>query len=620
MNTVTQSRRAPAKKVESPAAPPARLWSADIQAILPIKDQGQMLQAVSALLVGVTGAQASFLYTRQNGDLDCLASKIVSGIPASLMEGQQARQTILETLAGGAPRQTLLMDEKGRTLLLATLPAGPLEDRKLALAVILENITQPAGTLAGLMHVAALAISQWQAAARMGEYENGFRQATLFLELLNRSAQSPDHRRAMATLADEMRAYIGCDQVAIGLGSAGRCRVNALSAAGQFDPKGHTSTLLAAFMREAIAVGSPIGWPGDLLPADSHLAPAGDHRKLAEALGADFLTALPLRAENGDVCGAWVCAWKTNLPTAKWRLVRTLTPHLAATAHLIDLARPRGIRGWVHKILSPEAKRRRHLVLGVTAALGLGMLIPIPYKLGASCWVEPERRREVAAPFDGIIQKPEVRPGDFVKQGQLLATLDGREIRWKLAEAKSRLEVAFKQRNQAMSINDMPAAHLSDLEAQAETVNIRLLEDQQSNLEVRAPLDGLILRGDLEQSEGVPVTRGQKLFEIAEIDRLSVRIAVPDAEAAQVKAGMPVHLRLESQVGYKLEAEIKSIRPASEVRDGENIFVALAEVDNRDGLLRPGMRGKARIQADSRPIGWVVFHRFYDFLRLNLPW
>jgi hypothetical protein len=63
---------------------------------------------------------------------------------------------------------------------------------------------------------------------------------------------------------------------------------------------------------------------------------------------------------------------------------------------------------------------------------------------------------------------------------------------------------------------------------------------------------------------------------------------------------------------------VSQVYPISEVRDGRNIFVCLSSIDNSRGELRPGMLGKARIEAGHRALGWTLFHRLWDWVRLNL--
>mgnify|MGYP000294026672 CR=1 FL=1 len=367
-------------------------------------------------------------------------------------------------------------------------------------------------------------------------------------------------------------------------------------------------------------VDAPLGWPVENLPQDRNLVPSGEHSSLVESLHCDAFLAQPLKMENGEIIGSWVCLWNGPVSPKTWDTARPMSAHLSATTHLIELSRPRGIRGLLYHVTTSLFWRNATLPLAVASVAIACLWLEVPYRLGASCWVQAEIQRQVAAPFDGILKSSEVAPGGLVESGDILARLDEKEIVLRIAETRARLEATRKRLDQALAENDVGASAMADLEVQALELDLALWEWQGQNLEIRSPLSGLILRGDLEQSEGVPVQRGQELFEVAPIDRLTVKIGVPASEIAHVEPGMPVRMRLESQTSFVLESSLDTVRPSSEIRDGENVFICVASLENPSGDLRPGMIGKARIETGKRLLGWILFHRFVDYIRLNFPW
>ena len=44
-------------------------------------------------------------------------------------------------------------------------------------------------------------------------------------------------------------------------------------------------------------------------------------------------------------------------------------------------------------------------------------------------------------------------------------------------------------------------------------------------------------------------------------------------------------------------------------------FLAEVVLDNSGGMLRPGMKGQARIRTTDRCLGWVLFHKPWNYLR-----
>ncbi|MDF1812005.1 MAG: efflux RND transporter periplasmic adaptor subunit, partial [Verrucomicrobiales bacterium] len=231
----------------------------------------------------------------------------------------------------------------------------------------------------------------------------------------------------------------------------------------------------------------------------------------------------------------------------------------------------------------------------------------------------PDISRQVAAQFGGILEEVLVKPGEVVEEGQLLAKLDGKEIGSKLAEAIAEREVARKRRNQARAKEDISEYQLAGHEFEALALRVQFLQYQKENLDIRSPITGLILTGDLERSKGVPVETGQKLFEVAAFDKFVVEIAVVDEDINWVKKDQEVALRLESRGGQVFESKVEQIYPVSEVNEGDNVFVCLGYIYDEEGrsFLRPGMRGRARIKAGWQPLGWVIFHKPYNYVKVR---
>ena len=71
----------------------------------------------------------------------------------------------------------------------------------------------------------------------------------------------------------------------------------------------------------------------------------------------------------------------------------------------------------------------------------------------------------------------------------------------------------------------------------------------------------------------------------------------------------------------KSAAISNTVHSRSEQRDGRNVFVGEAPIASKTGReLRPGMRGRATIETDRRPLAWIVGHRFWDFVVETLFW
>lgn len=257
------------------------------------------------------------------------------------------------------------------------------------------------------------------------------------------------------------------------------------------------------------------------------------------------------------------------------------------------------------------------VVLGALTGIGS---IPFPYTVSCKAVCEPSVRRFVAAPFEARLAKVHVVSGQSVKQGDVLITLDGSDLRSELAGLRAEAAQAQQRLLAALSRGDHSQAEFERLETEHMAREIDLITRRQQELEIRAPRDGIIVTGDLERSEGMRLSMGDQLFEIASLDRLIAEIAIPESEVNHVGEQAQVNIQLDAAPGRDGASKITKIHLRSELRDNASVFIAEAELDNSDGLLRPGMNGTTRVSAGNHAIAWILFHRPANQLRRWVGW
>jgi multidrug resistance efflux pump len=245
------------------------------------------------------------------------------------------------------------------------------------------------------------------------------------------------------------------------------------------------------------------------------------------------------------------------------------------------------------------------------------LLLPLPYKIRGECTAEPVLRRFAVAPYSGLLETGLVAPGEVVREGQLLARMDGREIRWELAGLVAERNRALKQRDASLAAEDVPGAQMARLEVKQLDLKIDLLRHRQQRLEITSPIDGLILSESLDGAESVPVNTGQAICEIAPLDPIEIQVAVPDDEILHVREGMRVEARFDAFPSDAVTGIIRNVHPRSEIRAGGNVFIATVELDNGSQALRPGMHGSATVRGDRHLLGWILLHRPWHWLRVR---
>lgn len=247
----------------------------------------------------------------------------------------------------------------------------------------------------------------------------------------------------------------------------------------------------------------------------------------------------------------------------------------------------------------------------IIAALAMVFfMIPIPHRLQCDTEVKPVMRRFVSAPFDGVLKTGCVRAGDPVEKGDVLARLDEDEIRLQRSSLEAEKEKYRKQKSSALAQGKTLEMQQAQLDYRRLLYKNDLLSQRSQNLEISSPISGIILKSALEDAEGAPLSQGQVLFEIAPLDRMIFNLYLPQEDVAYVSAGMKVTIQFDA-CPSALPGTIKRIRPQATLFEDQSVFVAEVEFDNRQGLVKPGMRGYATIFANHQSIGWILFRKPY---------
>jgi multidrug efflux pump subunit AcrA (membrane-fusion protein) len=178
----------------------------------------------------------------------------------------------------------------------------------------------------------------------------------------------------------------------------------------------------------------------------------------------------------------------------------------------------------------------------------------------------------------------------------------------------------MKRRDAAMATHDAGKAQFAKLDLQRLDLKIGLLEERAEHLELKSPISGLVVRGDLEKVEGAPLTVGQTLFEIAPLDQMTVELAVPEEDVSHVRADLPVRFSLDAYPGRRWEGALGAVHPRAEQRDHRQVFVAEFNMPNPNQQWKPGMSGRATITGAWRPVGWILFHKAWEKAAMKLGW
>ena len=484
-------------------------------------------------------------------------------------------------------------------------------------ALLSDSQMQPAARIAMVDHVAGAA-SHWQLMTALSRLDWEAQSSAAAAELVAKIQGTDSLNAACFLVVDQLKSFFQCDQVAIGLVPPGKsgAMLTAISGMSDFDRSSEPIEALQNALDEAVVRGAVTAWP-PLDTAERHATLA--HRKLLEVSRADAVLSSALMDHNDNTVGALVFVGRRDIVHRPQRVnaVEAITPHLATALTTRREMEPSRIRKLWQSVAGDQGSHRRKLLLiGGLMALAMVPFCPWRYRVGVSCTLEPVTRRFSVAPYEGILKTSLVKPGDLVEQGQVLARMDDRELRWELQSAMADLERATKKRDVAMAEQDTSEKQMAALEMESLNLKIELLKHRERFLEVTSPIAGVVLAGDLDDAEGAPVKVGQGLFEVAPLEMVKLELAVLEEDLPSIEVGMQVKARMDGFRGAEVTGQIQKIHPRSEIRENKNVFVAEVELDNPENALRPGMSGKARVTSHIRPLGWIWFHKAWHKLKI----
>ena len=258
----------------------------------------------------------------------------------------------------------------------------------------------------------------------------------------------------------------------------------------------------------------------------------------------------------------------------------------------------------------------------MVAALGVLLAIwfcfgSVTYRISMPCQVVPTRLQHFGAPFEGVLQAAFVEPGDTVKAGQLLLTMDTRELELQRNELQSEAAVAELEMAQAAAQQKVDAAaaaraRLAVIQSSLDSVVQRIKLS-----EVRAPVDGTIMAGEAKYLVGDVVPLGRTLLEFAPHDEWAVELRVAGRDGTLVHGGQTGSFVTVANPDQSLACQVDRVQPTATAWEGTHVFLARARLTGAGAWNLAGMEGVATLEVGARRVWWVTLHRVVDFVRLH---
>jgi RND family efflux transporter MFP subunit len=328
---------------------------------------------------------------------------------------------------------------------------------------------------------------------------------------------------------------------------------------------------------------------------------------------------MPL-VQQGRTTGVLLIDWESAPADAERAFAASLGTALApalalqtqATRGLGSHLRQATQAGW-QALVGPRHAGAKLLAVVALLLLLAGQFVDGDYQVRAPATIEGQVLRAAVAAYDGYIASAPVRAGDTVHAGDVLARLDDRDLQLEFNKSSADTELADRRLREALARGEAVAIRIAQAEAQQAGAELALVKARLAHTVITAPLDGLVVRGDLSQQLGAPVEQGKVLFEVAPLDAWRVVLKVDERDIVMLRVGQSAELVLAGLPGVQHALEVTRISPLAVAEDGRNSFRVEARVLNAVTAIQPGMEGVGRIRAGRRPWLWIGLHRLADW-------
>jgi RND family efflux transporter MFP subunit len=231
--------------------------------------------------------------------------------------------------------------------------------------------------------------------------------------------------------------------------------------------------------------------------------------------------------------------------------------------------------------------------------------------------IEPYMVVKVGSGVYGVLETVDVDRGDFVKKGQVLATLQSGVEKATMEAARVRAEmeatikakqanldfyVRKKQMNEELYKKQVvPFSQMDEVETnrilaenqlQEALENKRLAEleykrtvEVVNRLTIRSPIDGVVVERNLSPGEYI---ENQSVMKLAQINPLNVEVILPVNQLPSIKVGMRAKVIPEAPVGGEYIAEVKIVDRVIDAASGT--FGVRLELPNPNNRLQAGLK------------------------------
>ena len=450
------------------------------------------------------------------------------------------------------------------------------------------------------------------------------KQSGMALDAFVKVLDSSNAKGAMQSVVSLLAAQFSCSRVSLGLPTKVGISVKAISNSFKLSERQNIVCVIADAMDEAadqqltIITGSAV---------NKASAPViKSQQTLIEKAQVDTLLSVPV-FHHEHLSGVLTFEWEKDAPFQAQHMAlaeavaQIIIPLIAfkikSEASLLQIAKVRTTT-YCQTFLDAGQNRRRLSWSVTLVALLLMFLVDGSYRVTADAKLEGSVQRSIVAGIDGYILSQHYRAGDKVEKGDVLVRLDPKDLVLENLRWSAQKQQYLAEATAALAMHDRAATNVARAQMAQADAQIKLISEQLSRTTLVSPYKGVVVTGDLSQSVGASVRRGDLLFEVAPLNSYRVAIYVDERDIGQIKPKQKGVFISPARPDHPVVIEVTRITPISDAKDGKTVFRVEAKAVQSIDWMQPGVEGVAKLSIGDRNLVWIWTHRFTNWLRLTL--
>ena len=444
---------------------------------------------------------------------------------------------------------------------------------------------------------------------------------TTVVKLAVNCLQQESLKKALTVLMSDLTREYDCERVSIGTLKNHHIQVVALSNSAKFDDKSNLIKTISVAMDEAMDQDKITVYPQ---LEENKMAITVAHAELARKYGSGTICSIPLVHE--EVIFAVLTMERSGDETFDAATINSCEQTLALISSFLKLKQDdeqpaiqkvfNSSKSFLSELFGFNYLGLKLSALATLAIVCFSLLTEGEYRIHANAVLEGRIQRTIPAPMKGFIHSAKVRAGDTVVKQQVLATMEDVDLKLEKIKLTAKQQQLQREYRDAMANRELVQVRILNAQLAQVNAKIKLKTEELQRTIIKAPFDGIVIKGDLSQKLGAPVDRGDSLFTLAPLDGYRVILKVDERSISYIRHDQRGVLALSSLPDQKFPLRIEKITQVAKTDDGANIFRVEATLDELPQSLRPGMEGLGKIEVGHKKLFWIWTHEWVDWLKL----